>query len=182
MILGIAIVLGTAAAVFFLLKLGVGISIILGILAVFVFLAFGSGFGAIIAAAAVLAAPFLLVRTLPALAGRATVTRDPSAAALRRFPGDNRTYWKDNDARESNIGPALYDPVSNPYGNPLVFDYDRAVRSPRPTAVLAKPGDDTLQRMYWPVGVTPEGLYFHTVPDPTLIGYLPFGTPGACFD
>lgn len=143
---------------------------------------FGSGLGVMIAAAAIVIAPFVLVRTLPALAGRATATRDPSAAAVRRFPGDTRGYWTDSDKREAAIGPALYDPVSNPYGNPLVFDYDRAVRSPRPTAVLAKPGDDTLERMYWPVGVTPEGFYFHTVPDPTLIGYLPFGTPGACFD
>lgn len=89
------------------------------------------------------------------------------------LPLDNTNLFWDKDAlvRRASpaVAPALADPIRNPYGNPLKFNYDAAVRSEPNNVVFSEPGDSLFDRMYQSVGDTPMGLFFNTVPDTTLM-------------
>jgi len=89
------------------------------------------------------------------------------------LPLDNTSLvWGPDNlvARSSgSVAPALYEPVLNPYGNPLLMDYDAAVRSVPNNSVLREYGDSIFDRMWAPVGQPSQGLFFSTMPDTTLM-------------
>jgi len=80
-------------------------------------------------------------------------------------------WGPDNLVQQSSgaVAPALYNPVSNPYGNPLLFDYDNAVRSEPNNSVLREYGDSIFDRMWIAPEQLSDGRFFATVPDTTLM-------------
>lgn len=110
------------------------------------------------------------------------IWRTGGAGALKLFGIEPKTYWALPDApvrpgtegnQDKIIPPALIDEVNNPYGNPSFLTYDLAVRSAQPNVAIREEGDDMFENMWKPVGTNRMGWFMHTVPDPTLIGFLP---------
>lgn len=110
------------------------------------------------------------------------VWRTGGVQALQLFGIEPKTYWALPDApvrpgtegqEDKVIPPALIDEVNNPYGNPSFVTYDLAVRSAQPNVAIREEGDDMFENLWKPVGTNRDGWFMNTVPDPTLMGFLP---------
>jgi hypothetical protein len=107
--------------------------------------------------------------------------RTGGQSALKMYGIEGKTYWDLPDAEprpgvektDSVNPPALLDEVNNPYGNPSYTTYDLAVRSAPPNVTVMEEGDNMFDNLTKPVGENRMGWFMNTVPDPTLMGFLP---------